>query len=69
MEDARALGEREGVVGREAALLPGAVAIVADVAEISGLIGESQAAPVDVLLLHRHGELLCAVGIAAGPRP
>ena len=65
VEDARALGEREGVVGGEAALLPGAVAVVADVAVIRGLVGKAEAAPVDVLLLHCHGCCPLVPGLCA----
>ena len=55
MEDARALGECERVIGGEAALLPSAVLVVADVAVVRGLIGEAEATPVDILLLCCHG--------------
>ena len=52
MEDARALGEREGMVGRETAFFPCAVTVVADVAVVSRLVGEPEAAPIDVFLFH-----------------
>ena len=50
--DAGVLGERDVVVGGEAALLPGAVTVVACVAVIGRPVGEAEVAPIQVLLLH-----------------
>ena len=52
VEQAGALREGDGVVRGKAALFPRAVLVVADVAVVGVLIGEAEAAPVDVLLLH-----------------
>ena len=58
MEDARALGQRDGVVGGEAALVPRAVLVVGYVAVIRLAVAEVEIAPVQILLLNGHRELL-----------
>ena len=53
-----ALGEGDGVAGGQLAAVPLAVLVIADVAIVGVLVGETEATPVDVLLLNGHSVLL-----------
>ena len=55
MENARALGQVEAVVGGKAALVPRAVLPIGDVANVRLAVAKVQATPVQVLFLNCHG--------------
>ena len=54
MENARALGQLDGMIGGQAALFPFAVLEITDVAVIGGHVIEAQVTPVEIFLLQRN---------------
>ena len=62
MEDARALRQRDAVIGSQGALIPCAILVVGHIAIVGLAIAEIEVSPVQVLLLNGHGELLTRCG-------
>ena len=58
MEDAAALGDMQGVVGGQAALVPLAILPMGLVAVIGLHVAKAEATPIDILLLDSHMSLL-----------
>ena len=58
MEDATALGDVQGVVGGQAALVPLAILPMSLVAVIGLHVAKAEATPIDILLLDSHMSLL-----------
>ena len=69
MEDARALRQRDAVIGGQGALIPCAVLVVGHIAIVGLAIAEIEVSPVQVLLLNGHGELLTRCGHPRRRRP
>ena len=61
MEDAGAFGKRDGMVGRDLALVPFAILPMRDKACVCRLIAEAQVAPVQILLFHRATSFPCGL--------